>query len=123
MITIALFIFAGLCNANMDALKFRWGAYRWAGPLYKYAGPNSWMRKYKDCDPEKGPWFPWSTTLFVFVTDFWHLSQMLWRVAVTLGAVLYQPISPGGWAGDFVILSAAYLIAFNIGFEKIFVKK
>jgi hypothetical protein len=121
MITLALVLFAGLCNANMDALKFRWGHYRWAERLYKYAGPNSWKNKYKQRDPEQGPRFFLSTTALVFLTDFWHLSQFLWRISMTLAIVFYGPHF--GPIIDFLILSAAYLLMFNLGFEKIFVCK
>ena len=122
MISAILLAFAGLCNANMDALKFRWGRYRFADKLYHYAGPNSWKNKYKNNDPEAGPRFPGSTTFFVFVTDLWHLSQMLWRVSMTLAIVLYKPILPSIWY-DLIPFTASYLIMFNIGFHYVFVCK
>ena len=45
-----------------------------------FFGAGSWVRKYKDWDTNVGleeRWFT-STTLTVFLTDFYHLSQFIW---------------------------------------------
>ena len=67
---------AGAFRAVHDCLTFSPGALARFGPFWD--ARTSWLRKYKDYynDPTT-PRFWGSTTVFVAVTDMWHLSNML----------------------------------------------
>ncbi len=42
---------------------------------------NSWKNKYKNNDFKQGAKFFGSTTLFVALTDIWHLSGLIFRLS------------------------------------------
>ena len=73
---IALCGLAGAFRAVHDCLTFSPGALARLGPFFD--ARTSWLRKYKDYyrDPVT-PKFWGATTVFVFVSDAWHLSNML----------------------------------------------
>lgn len=51
---------------------------------YGFFGSESWLRKYKTVGTKLLPRWPTSTTLTVFVTDWYHLSQFLWLRCLNL---------------------------------------
>ena len=73
---IALCGLAGAFRAVHDTLTFSPGALARFGPFWD--ARTSWLRKYADYyhDPVT-PKFWGSTTVFVAVTDMWHLSNLL----------------------------------------------
>ncbi len=46
-----------------------------------FFGEKSWVRKYKNFDPAQGERFFLSSTLLVFLTDGWHLSNAIQMAA------------------------------------------
>lgn len=48
----------------------------------------SWKRKYKHMDPSLGEWFPGSTTVFVSITDGWHLCQMVYKWLLIAASII-----------------------------------
>lgn len=88
-------IIAGILNSIMDVIQFKWSSSifnRITNPsLIKYMNPNlSWKNKWKD--DLKTERFVGSSTVFVFITDFWHLLKMLMIVMIALSIVNYNPI-------------------------------
>lgn len=73
---IAFFILAGLFEAVMDTLQFRFHDSIFRDMNHSFWNPEvSWMNKWKDGCPKFGPKFKGSTTYLVFVTDGWHLAK------------------------------------------------
>ena len=130
MISILFLFLAGIMNAVMDTLQFRYSvsifssyAWRW------WADPRvSWMNKWKDGKREKGEAFLGSSTVFVWTTDLWHFAQSLMISFFVIGALFYSPIVPyfGNWFDtllDFLILKVAFSMGFEIFWSKVFVKQ
>ena len=89
IIGLILTIFAGLSEAVMDTLQFHF----YKSPFVKYNpqfwNPQlSWRNKYKKGDPALGPKFPGSTTIFVSLTDGWHLFKLLRNLFLFVGLCL-----------------------------------
>ena len=88
-------IIAGILNSVMDVIQFKWSSSifnRITNPsLIKYMNPSvSWKNKWKD--DLKTERFIGSSTVFVFITDFWHLLKMLMIVMIAFSIVYYNPI-------------------------------
>lgn len=123
IISIVLMIFAGICNSVMDVLKTRyntslfakWKHQNWLKPSL------SWRNKWKDGDSKKGERFLGSSTVFVWLTDFWHLAKMLMLVSIAFAIVFYSPII--AWWIDWFILYCAFTIPFEIFYSRIWTKK
>ena len=123
IISIVLMIFAGICNSVMDVLKTRyntslfakWKHQNWLKPSL------SWRNKWKDGDSKKCEKFPVSSTVFVWITDFWHLAKMLMLVSIAFSIIFYSPIVK--WWIDWFILYCAFTIPFEIFYSRIWTKK
>ena len=91
-ISIGLVLLARSFNALMDTL-----AHRHSSSIFKntkptsFFGKNSWMRKYKEYNFKKGPRFPGSTTFLVFLTDGWHLFQLLMFLSFQTAIAIHLP--------------------------------
>lgn len=120
-----LIFLAGCFEGILDTLQFHWAAFKnihrscnswfWCPVL-------SWRRKYKDNDPSKGEKFFGSTTVFVWVTDAWHLFKMLRNVALFSAFPFFVynciPISNNIWL---VILYAFGMYGINrLGFNMVY---
>ncbi len=81
ILTIVLVLVAAISNAFMDLSS--------EGVLSGWWDKNtSWRNKWKLGEPANGPAFPGSTTIFVWVTDGWHLFQFVfhtcWQLAIAI---------------------------------------
>jgi hypothetical protein len=120
MITLILFILAGIMNACMDVLDYRWDTsifrfwpwQKWVNPSLSWG--NKWRFDSKILD------FLFSTAL-VWLTDFWHCCKMLMYVSMILGAVFYHPLI--NWWLDSLILLSSLTIIFEIFFRWILIDK
>ena len=102
LIMIFLIVFAGVFNALMDwGSESKFNSSYWnknVGWRYKYYYKNGKFKKYSTkwynfgYKPRYAEKFPLSTTVFVFLTDGWHLLQFLfhstWQVAISLTVVI-----------------------------------
>lgn len=101
---IALVILSGMFDAQKDYAKSN--IRRWSDPqlwdkapyyLYAGSGKNSgWRFKWKDGDHDKGEAFPGSTTMFVFVTDWFHMAkkfQLYFMMGGMCLMALYNPFT------------------------------
>lgn len=71
---------AGAAKAAADASAH--GSPRLLRWFPRWAGPVSWRNKYRRGDPDQGPRFPGSTSVFVFASDLWHFFTFLtWACA------------------------------------------
>lgn len=126
---LALSILAGLADGIRDVLSFRYDRSIFPqqyGEQVLGAGPDfwnpeiSWRNKWKNGDPQQGERVPGSSTVFVFLTDGWHLLQFLmltfFQLAIALPVVMLLRLR--WW---WVIIAVIPLkFAFSIGFTIMF---
>jgi len=106
--SIVCFGIAGWCEAVMDTLQFHFDFSIFSCFKNKYFwNPRiSWYNKYKNKDPLAGPRFPFSTTLFVGLTDGWHFFKLLRNLFIVIGVfiLLYAIVGPI-WALVYVVIA------------------
>jgi len=111
MIALILLSLAGAFKAIADTLVFHWSSSVFKNlPEQQWNALKSWRNKYKNGDPDQGPAFPGSTTIFVALTDWWHRFDLL-RIICGVLAVAFAP----AWAWWLTALLglAVFLAAFN----------
>ena len=89
--SLIFFALAGISNAVMDTLQhhFWQSIFNTDRFNHKWWDPEeSWSNKYKNNKEADGPKFPGSTTVFVFVTDAWHLFQFLMITFCAIAVVI-----------------------------------
>jgi hypothetical protein len=117
MISLFLVFLAGICNACMDVLRFhyatsifsKWRNQQWVNPTL------SWTNKWK---PSSKLGDLLMSTVFVWVTDFWHLCKHIMLILLFLSVVLYQPLF--NWWIDFFLFFGVFTITFELFFSKVF---
>ena len=84
---LILFFLAGVAEAHMDTLQFHFHRSKFSYfKNQQYWNPNiSWKNKYKLGDPRYGALFPGSTTIFVFLTDGWHIMKFYRNLFIFVG--------------------------------------
>ncbi|MCC7514524.1 MAG: hypothetical protein IT212_07510 [Bacteroidia bacterium] len=123
---IFVFVFiAGACKAVMDTLQFHYDDSIFESPNDRYWDASlSWRNKYKNKDVEQGEKFWGSTTIFVALTDGWHLFQALFLGFIFLSIVTYNPILnyEVKWLSmlfDYCLLRVIFGLSFNLFYYKI----
>lgn len=118
MISLIFIILAGIFNATMDVVTYRWDKSFFKKRLNKYSQffnpKKSWTNKYKSGVAGLGEKFPFSTSALVFLTDWWHLAKCLMILCISLAIIFYSPIIG---ILDFLI----YYIVFSASFHTFFV--
>jgi hypothetical protein len=113
IIGIILVSIAGASKAIMDNLQFHFNRSIFKFNPVKY-NPNfwdptlSWVNKYKEGSMTE-PKFFGSKTFFVFLTDAWHLFQMI--TAFYSGSFLFMIIKV-------IILRSFFGLTFNLFFNR-----
>lgn len=96
MITIIFILIAAILNASMDVVSTKWVKSFFNKHLKKYEqffNPQlSWRNKWKNGDPSQGERFPLSSTMLVFLTDWWHLAKSSMILSFCISIVFYVPI-------------------------------
>lgn len=97
LLAALLFVCAGLSNGVMDSLQFHYPATVFSNvqrfdPQF-WNPAESWKNKYKNRDVKQGEAFKGSSTVFVFVTDGWHLVKFLMLKFLFLGVVAFRSFS------------------------------
>jgi hypothetical protein len=126
MLSLILFIIAGIFNAVMDVIKTRWKVSIFSNIKNKKLlafcyPPIAQNNKYKDGDSTKGARFFGSTTFLVAFTDLWHTAKALMLILIGVGTVLYTTIF-NPWI-DAILLIVVFTTTFEIFYSKIFIKK
>jgi len=112
-----LILVSGLAKAIQDKLGFHFEKSVFS-KLGDYWNPStSWKRKYKNGDPAQGEAFLGSTTIFVSLTDAWHLFGLIREFSIILALVV-------GTLNPWLLLSyVVFFSTFHIFFTWIFAKK
>lgn len=91
VISAVIIIIAGAANGVMDTLTFHYQGSCFASlspELQGYWNPKlSWCNKYVSCDNHAAR-FIGSTTVFVFITDGWHLMKAIYSTFLLIGSPL-----------------------------------
>jgi len=120
-ITLILIILAGMFNAAMDVLRYRyktsifkdWKYQNWVNPALSQM--NKWKPTTKFGDLMM-------STVLVWVTDMWHFVKMLMWTSIMFGIIFYNPIT-SFWLLDVFILYFSLTGTFELFFSVIFIKK
>jgi hypothetical protein len=94
MISIMFWLLACVSNAIMDVLSTRYDVsiFRNFSNQSFYDWRISWRNKWKDGDKSKGEKFLFASSIFVFLTDAWHLYKALMLLFLILSIYFYVPI-------------------------------
>lgn len=109
LISLSFFVLSGIAKAFMDISAID----RFIGKGFWWNKSFGWKYKWKlsekgfAMDSKKAPWyyfglhkphsierFPYSSTLLVAATDFWHLSQFCFLTFVALAVAVISPWQP-----------------------------
>lgn len=115
-----LFLFVGLSEAVMDKLLFHYSTSIFGNFKNKlFWNPEvSWKNKYKNGDPNYGEKFFLSTTLFVGLTDGWHLFK-LFRNLFIFGGLFFLINGCHTFFQSFILVVIARII-FGLSFSLFF---
>lgn len=123
MIALICFLIVGVCKAVSDTLAdhyeqsvfVKWNPWFWNKKI-------SWINKYRyDAQKQLKPKFPFSTTALVFLTDGWHLFNMIGHIFIFAGILALIFLTPNiYYALGSVFGSQA--IGFNICYSWLFKK-
>jgi hypothetical protein len=118
---MACVIAAAVCEGVMDTLQFHYTySVFWQFSNKQFWDPTiSWRNKYRAADPLAGPRFPGSTTIFVGLTDAWHLFKLLRNMFMTLAVfLLLSAFISMSWAILYAVLyRVVYGIIFTISYR------
>jgi len=131
MISLLLIALAGALNATYEILfvSFKQSIFSNLNPDY-WDPYKSWVYKWKmPLKPSPKYWyyfgiypryeekFPYSSTVFVWLTDAWHLFKALMLVCLMSSIVLYTPIFTP--IVDFLLLYCTFTFTFTVFFDYI----
>ena len=91
ILTGSLVLVAGSAKGFNETLHFNYKVFQntFPGANENWFNPQvSWRNKYKNGDPENGPKFFLSTSVFVMFTDQYHLNNFINRVALMSALVV-----------------------------------
>ncbi len=114
---LLMFFLAGIAEAHMDTLQFHFYRSRFSSFNHSFWNPEiSWKNKYKLNDPRYGAKFPGSTTIFVFITDGWHLMKFFRNIFMFTGLffALYQNYSN---LTNIIIITLLSRTVYGVGFS------
>ena len=133
MTSLILIAIAGICNALYEIIfvAYDQSIFRNLNPLFwnpQISWQNKWAQPFPQ--PAEDKWyyfgfvplykerFPYSSTIFVWVTDAWHLFKAIMLTCIMAAIVLYVPmISP---FVDFVLLYCTFTFVFTVFYDYIF---
>lgn len=131
MITLVLIALAGALNATYEILfvAYKYSIFKNLNPQY-WDPKTSWIYKWKyPLAPAPKRWyyfgfqprheerFPYSSTIFVGLTDAWHLFKAIMLGCLMIAIVSYTPIfSP---LLDIILLYCIFTFAFTIFYDNI----
>jgi hypothetical protein len=105
ILLLSLAILAGVCRAVCSKLVFHFDRSVFACWRPGWDPKKTSNNKYKNRDPAQGPRFWGSTTVFVWLTDPFHLFQAGF-LASYAGACFLAGTDPPGWLGLLFLLVA-----------------
>jgi hypothetical protein len=118
-----LVIFSAIAKAAMDKLNFHFYESIFSKLSHRFWNSEySWQNKWRDGKPELGEDYPFSSTLFVFLTDGWHLMQFIFlnTIFLALFFIALQDFSLREAIVHLILLRALFGATFELHFKYIF---
>lgn len=117
-IIISLVIVSAVCKAIQDKLQFHFdkSVFKNLGDWWNPA--ESWRLKWKDGTPLMGERFLGSSTIFVSLTDAWHLFGLIRNFSLVLAVSLLS-----GYWWYIIMLYGIFIGVFHVLFTYILKKK
>lgn len=120
-----LIIVAAIANAAMDKVQFHFGNSVFRG-MPKLDPATSWRNKWKNGNNSEGEAFAGSSTIFVCLTDFWHLMKTI-QISTLIMAMSLAPRmfdeSVKNFIALFVLGKILYSSIFHVFFTYVFNKR
>ena len=104
MISIALMFIAGMFNAIMDRTENE----SFRDSVFKNLNERFWYKRVSWAVAKK---------VFRFKLDAWHIAKHLMIVHICGAIVFYEPVF--GRMIDFCLMGSAFVLAFNVFYNKI----
>lgn len=110
-------LIAGATEGVMDTLQFHFerSFFSMCKNRIFWDPKVSWRNKWKDGDPTLGEKFKFSSTLFVGLTDAWHLFKtirnLLLFISIAVGAYQFNSIE---WLSAFIVSAR---LMYGLGFK------
>lgn len=129
---MAYYIFLSICfivNGIGKAVSDSMIVGHWEATIFSkykgFFGRNDGASKYKDGDPLKGDRFFLSSTLLVFLTDAWHLFNLVQKISIVgiIHICLSMPIDAKMIPFIIIAYLAIPTFVFHIFYSYIFKKK
>lgn len=118
VIALLCLALAGVANGICDSLVFHYPKTGFEKGDTFWNPYISWKNKYKDGDVNQGPKFPGSTTVFVSLTDAWHLFKMLQLLCIKMAVLFAASMAVKRpwwyWAFAFAALTSFMSLGFKI---------
>lgn len=90
IVGIGLLVVAGIAKAIQDVCASNFYESRLGGlNPYFWENSKSWRNKWLNGDKNQGEVFLGSSTIFVFLTDAWHMFDAIRNVALIGGVIFY----------------------------------
>jgi hypothetical protein len=123
MILLTFLSLVGLFEGIMDKLQFHYNKSIFKNFKNKqFWNPKiSWKNKWKNGDKDKGEKFLFSSTLFVFTTDAWHLAKFFRNLCIVVSMFIFI-YSPTNLTSIFYLVLGRVLwgVVFEISFSRLF---
>lgn len=115
-------IFAsGMFDGSAELVKWHYKDFQkvFPGADPQFFDPNvSWSNKWKNGNPDEGPRFIGSTTVFVGATDWYHMARTFRNTFMVLSITLAEKHSNWKqWVFRLAIYAVAYHAGFWVGYE------
>ena len=120
MMYIIFIVLAGLAEAVMDTIQFHYSISIFSKFKAKFWDPTiSWRNKYKGGEPAAGPKFWGSTTIFVGLTDGWHLFKLIRNLFLFIAIFCIAYNYCGLWSAALhtVIARVVYGLSFTVFYK------
>lgn len=128
VVPAVLVFLSGVADGTNNVLSFKWYSFKkvFPGASQSYWWPSqSWDNKYKDGKKENGERFPGSSTVFVAVSDGWHLTRFFDHIfmagALTCKVLLFEKkkwyLYPVEALSYLLINRAGFCLAYNVIFK------
>ena len=118
-------IISAIAKAVMDKVQFHYEMSIFARLNPYFWSPfHSWRNKWKEGKPLYGERFLGSTTIFVFLTDAWHLFQFIFLNSLVIGCFLvFRSNTFTNGIIHFIIINIVFRMTFEIFFKFLLNKK
>ncbi len=116
--SLILLLLSGLSKAVKDTIEHHYliSIFQKLNPKF-WNHDLSWVNKYKDGDVLKGSAFWGSTTIFVFLTDAWHLFDTIGALSWQLVLSFWMYLALGLSTWYIILLVIAIKVVYNLAFH------